>query len=163
MARATVMISRVAIPAADNRKVQTMTVKESLDQMIQTRASEIAQQMIAEMLGQSVEQPKAARKAAPVATAERDETPTVRRAKRQPGRASRVYVTTGKMDRSKARKVESTLFPTAAIAWRAIVDAKKPISAAEIEAKTDLKKKTVESVLFFLRQSGHVKSQPIAR
>lgn len=49
------------------------------------------------------------------------------------------------------------------LTWTALVSAKAPISALELERKTGLGKKAVESAVWALRNAGLVKSQPVSR
>lgn len=82
--------------------------------------------------------------------------------KRGPGRAQVTYTLFKQRGRRPTITAED-LFPTAWTTYKAIRDAKGPITAKEIEAKTKAPGKTVESTIYFLRHRKLIQSNKIDR
>lgn len=84
--------------------------------------------------------------------------------KRGRGRNKVAYVKAIHKGRQRDPKAVAADLPAGnvRVTWLAIVNAKKPISALELEGKTALGKKAVESAVWALRNAGLVKSQPVA-
>lgn len=85
--------------------------------------------------------------------------------KRGRGRNKVAYVRVTKPGRQKDVRVIANELPSGnvRITWQAIVSAKQPISAMELETKTGLSKKAVESAVWALRNAGLVASKPVAQ
>lgn len=92
-----------------------------------------------------------------------DVAPLRRSRKRGRGRNKVAYVKAIHKGRQRDPKAVAADLPAGnvRITWLAIVNAKKPISARELEGKTALGKKAVESAVWALRNAGLVKSQPV--
>lgn len=84
--------------------------------------------------------------------------------KRGRGRNKVAYVRATHKGRNRDPKDVAKDLPAGNVrlTWTAIVAAKAPISALELEKRTSLGKKAVESAVWALRNAGLVKSQPVA-
>jgi hypothetical protein len=83
--------------------------------------------------------------------------PATRR-KREPGTGNRATYVVNVSKRGAQPKM-AHLFPTAEKVWDVVRRHKRGLTAFEVEQLTGLKKKTVESCLWYLRSEGMIRSE----
>lgn len=129
-----------------------MDLKKIIDSLVERRISEILDGMTSDD-----------RNVNGVGIVDTTDVPRKRR-KRGRGRNSVVYARTVSRGRQRDPKAVAKDLPSGnvRVMWLAIVNAKKPISARELEQSTGLGKKSVESAVWALRNAGLIKSQPVA-
>lgn len=135
-----------------------MTLKEMIEATVQKTIADV----MADMMGETDR-----RDASVVETSNPQERASDHQRstrKRGRGRNKVAYVRATHKGRNRDPKDVAKDLPAGNVrlTWTALVNAKAPISALELEKKTGLGKKAVESAVWALRNAGLVKSQPVA-
>lgn len=143
-----------------------MTLKEKIDAMVERRVSEMLDAMMgdgADTIDVPANLSTGQKVTASGAVIDRADA-TRQTRKRGRGRNKVAYVRATHKGRNRDPKDVAKDLPAGNVrlAWTAIVSAKAPISAYELEAKTGMGRKAVESAVWALRNAGLVKSQPVS-